>query len=171
MSNLDRGRCQASMECPLEAEERIGFEAVGRSKSRPRQPWRPHPAELRLGGPRGCGRASSSKAAMRSWRTNRNSPSRAGCPVNRDHSSGFRTIHALQFQALGSRNKRRESRPLRLTERQGFPVGANQAPAHGFHESRDTRHESRPFIACSGRRVVRNAGWQCRGGIDAGNTP
>ena len=38
--------------------------------------------------------------------------------------------------------------------------GANQAPSHGFHESRDTKHESRPFIACSGRRVVRNAGWR-----------
>ncbi len=36
--------------------------------------------------------------------------------------------------------------------------GANQAPSHGFHESRDTRHESRPFIVCFDRRVVRNAG-------------
>ena len=37
--------------------------------------------------------------------------------------------------------------------------GANQAPSHGFHESRDTKHESRPFFACFDRRVVRNAGW------------
>ena len=37
--------------------------------------------------------------------------------------------------------------------------GANQAPSHGFHESRDTKHESRLFIACFDRRVVRNAGW------------
>ncbi len=36
--------------------------------------------------------------------------------------------------------------------------GANQAPSHGFHESRDTNHESRPFFACFDRRVVRNAG-------------
>ena len=36
--------------------------------------------------------------------------------------------------------------------------GANQAPAHGFHETRDTKHESRPFFACFDRRVVRNAG-------------
>ena len=33
--------------------------------------------------------------------------------------------------------------------------GANQPCAHGFHESRDTKHESRPFIVCFGRRVVR----------------
>ena len=37
--------------------------------------------------------------------------------------------------------------------------GANQAPSHGFHESRDTKHESRPFFACFDRRVVRHAGW------------
>ncbi len=37
--------------------------------------------------------------------------------------------------------------------------GANQAPANGFHESRDTKHESRPFIVCFDRRVVRNAGY------------
>ncbi len=36
--------------------------------------------------------------------------------------------------------------------------GANQAPSHGFHESRDTKHESRPFIVCFDRRVVRYAG-------------
>ncbi len=36
--------------------------------------------------------------------------------------------------------------------------GANQAPSHGFHESRDTKHESRPFFACFDRRVVRHAG-------------
>ena len=27
-----------------------------------------------------------------------------------------------------------------------------------FHETRVTRHETRPFFACFGRRVVRNAG-------------
>ena len=37
--------------------------------------------------------------------------------------------------------------------------GANQAPSHGFHESRDTKHESRPFIVCFDRRVVGNAGY------------
>ena len=37
--------------------------------------------------------------------------------------------------------------------------GVNQAPSHGFHESRDTKHESRPFFACFDRRVVRHAGW------------
>ena len=31
-------------------------------------------------------------------------------------------------------------------------------PLPGFHESRDTKHESRPFFACFDRRVVRNAG-------------
>ena len=36
--------------------------------------------------------------------------------------------------------------------------GANQAPSHGFHESRITRHESRPFFACFDRRVLRHAG-------------
>ena len=36
--------------------------------------------------------------------------------------------------------------------------GANQAPSHGFNESRDTKHESRPFFACFDRRVARNAG-------------
>ena len=35
---------------------------------------------------------------------------------------------------------------------------AGLAPSHGFHESRDTKHESRPFFACFDRRVVRNAG-------------
>ena len=29
-----------------------------------------------------------------------------------------------------------------------------------FHETRNTRHESRPFIACFDRRVVRKAGWE-----------
>ena len=37
--------------------------------------------------------------------------------------------------------------------------GANQAPSHGLHESRDTKHESRPFIVCFDRRVVGNAGY------------
>ena len=36
---------------------------------------------------------------------------------------------------------------------------AGLAPSHGFHESRDTKHESRPFFACFDRRVVRHAGW------------
>ena len=36
--------------------------------------------------------------------------------------------------------------------------GANQAPAHGFHESRDTKHESRPLY-----RVLRPSGGEkCR---------
>ena len=38
--------------------------------------------------------------------------------------------------------------------------GANQASPNAFHESRITKHESRPFIVCFDRRVVRNAG-QC----------
>ncbi len=36
---------------------------------------------------------------------------------------------------------------------------AGLASSHGFHESRDTKHESRPFFACFDRRVVRHAGW------------
>ena len=35
--------------------------------------------------------------------------------------------------------------PLRFAGPQTFLPGANQAVAHGFHESRDTKHESRPF--------------------------
>ena len=35
---------------------------------------------------------------------------------------------------------------------------AGLAPSHGFHETRNTKHESRPFFACFGRRVVRKAG-------------
>ena len=35
---------------------------------------------------------------------------------------------------------------------------ASQREIQGFHESRDTKHESRPFIVCFGRGVVRNAG-------------
>ena len=36
--------------------------------------------------------------------------------------------------------------------------GARNMAFKVFHESRNTKHESRPFFACFGRRVVRNAG-------------
>ena len=35
-----------------------------------------------------------------------------------------------------------------------------QSSTYGFHESRVTKHESRPFFACFGRRVVKDAGWR-----------
>ncbi len=51
-----------------------------------------------------------------------------------------------------------ESRPVRFTGRQRCLPGANQAPANGFHESRDTSHETRPFY-----RVLRPSwGEKCR---------
>ena len=47
---------------------------------------------------------------------------------------------------------------LRSTGRQTFLLERTRPPNHGFYETRDTKHESRPFIVCFGRRVVRNAG-------------
>ena len=69
-------------------------------------------------------------------------------------------------EPLGARNMTckvftsHETRNTAFTVHQpsGISSGANQAPAHGFHETRDTRHESRPFF-----RVLRPSGGEkCR---------
>ena len=46
----------------------------------------------------------------------------------------------------------------RAVRKRREPLGARNMAFMVFHESRDTKHESRPFIACFDRRVVRNAG-------------
>ena len=80
----------------------------------------------------------------------------SGRGASRLAPAGVATI--LPPLVLGSRNKRHETRPVCFTGRQIFLPGANQAPANGFHESRDTRHESRPFY-----RVLRPSGGEkCR---------
>ena len=46
-----------------------------------------------------------------------------------------------------------------LPRRRAEEKGARNMAFKVFHESRVTKHESRPFIACFDRWVVRNAAW------------
>ncbi len=47
---------------------------------------------------------------------------------------------------------------LILLRRRAEEKGARNMAFKVFHESRVTKHESRPFLACFGSREVRNAG-------------
>ena len=53
-----------------------------------------------------------------------------------------------------------ESRNTAFDQARGAGCPLGRPEFRGFHETRDTKHESRPFFACFDRRVVRHAG-QC----------